>query len=110
MFCVLEPEAPTGAHGFIAGYTAYETLPADVTASDLAASIAYTAAKQTGLAAALSVPTSDITITGFTLGARRLGPRRLEPVVRQLTGTVSVTTSFKVVVADIRGGQLRLCG
>jgi len=41
---------------------------------------------------------------GFTLGARRLGPRQLQPVVRQLTGTVSVTTSFKVVVADISAG------
>ena len=84
----------------MADYTAYETLPAVVTASGLAASIAFTAAKHPGLAAAVSVPTSDITISGFTLGARRLGPRRLVPVVRRLTGTVSVTTSFKVVVAD----------
>lgn len=92
-------EAPTAAVEIVAEYAANETLPVDVTASDLAASIVYAAAKQTGLAAALSVPTSDITITGFTLGARRL-----EPAVRQLTGTVSVTTSFKVVVADISAG------
>jgi len=63
-------------------------------------SIPYTTAKQTGLAAGLSVPASDIIITGFALGARRLAT-----AARQLTVSVSVTTSFKVVVADITTGN-----
>jgi 3D (Asp-Asp-Asp) domain-containing protein len=58
-------------------------------------STVYTAAKAMGLAAALSVPFSDITITGFTVDARRLSA-----AVRQLTDTVSVTTVFTIQVAD----------
>jgi hypothetical protein len=78
-----------------AEYTADETLPSGVSSSDLMLSTVYTAAKATGLSAALSVPVSDITMTGFTVGARRLSA-----AVRQLSDAVSVTTSFTVQVAD----------
>ncbi|CAK0906115.1 unnamed protein product [Prorocentrum cordatum] len=59
-------------------------------------SIVYTTAKKTGLAAAVSVLASDITITYFAVGARRLST-----AVRQLTGTVTVKTSFRIKVADV---------
>ncbi|CAK0802207.1 unnamed protein product [Prorocentrum cordatum] len=59
-------------------------------------SIVYKTAKKTGLEAALSVPVSDITITGFELDARRLST-----AVRQLSDTVSVKTRFKVRTTSI---------
>jgi hypothetical protein len=78
-------------------YTTDETLPSGVTAADLMSSTVYKTAKKTGLAAALSVPASDITITGFTLVARRPSS-----AARQLSGTtVSVKTSATVVAADL---------
>jgi VCBS repeat-containing protein len=63
-------------------------------------STVYKAAKATGLSAALSVPVSDITITSFTVTARRLSA-----AVRELSVTVSVTTSFTVQVADASAAE-----
>ncbi|CAK0802206.1 unnamed protein product [Prorocentrum cordatum] len=79
----------------VAEYTADETLPLDVKESDLMSSIVYKTAKKKGLEVALSVPASDLTITGFALGARRLST-----AVRRLSDTVSVTTSFEVKTAS----------
>jgi len=84
-------------------------LPVDVTASDLMSSIAYTTAKKNGLVAALSVPASDIAITGFTLGVRRLHAAAgltsgFEGEIADISGsdgTVLVKTSSEVDVADI---------
>jgi hypothetical protein len=85
----------TAATFVVAEYTADELLPSGVTASDLMNSTVYKAAKATGLSVALSVPVSDVTITGFTVDARRLSAA--DP---DLSVTVSVTTSFTVQVAD----------
>jgi hypothetical protein len=77
----------------------------DVTAFDLMSSTVYKTAKNDGLAAGLSVPASDITITGFTLGVRRLhaatGQLSGFEEVELTDGTVLVKTSFEVEVADI---------
>jgi hypothetical protein len=58
-------------------------------------SIVYMASKAAGLSVALSVPVSDINITGLSVNARRL-----PAVVRELSDTVSVTTSFTIQVTD----------
>jgi len=69
------------------------------------ASTVYKAAKKEGLASALSVPASDITITGFTLGVRRLhvatGQLLGFDEVELTDGAVLVLTSFEVEAADI---------
>jgi hypothetical protein len=80
-----------------AEYESQEILPPGVTSSDLMSSAAYKAAKKTGLSVALSVPVSRITITDFTVNETA---RRLSSDVRELSATVSVTTSFRVQVAD----------
>jgi hypothetical protein len=63
-------------------------------------STVYEAAKATGLSVALSVPVSDITITGFTVN-----DRRLSAASRELLVTVSVTTRFTVQVADASAAE-----
>lgn len=96
-------EAPTEVVEVAAEYTADELLPATVTASDLMSSVAYKNAKKAGLAAALAVPVSDITITGFTLGVDDdddEDDRRLPTAVHEFSGTVSVKTTFTVQVDD----------
>jgi VCBS repeat-containing protein len=64
-------------------------------------STVYKAAKATGLSAALSVAVSDITIVGFTVDARRLSA-----AVRELSVTVSVTTSFTVQATDASAAEV----
>merc|ERR1719401_1624838 len=59
-------------------------------------SSAYKTGKTTGLAAALSVNSTDITITGFAIS-----PLRLSTVSRQTSQQVSVTTSVTIDVADV---------
>jgi len=84
-------QAPTVTFVVSLQYTADETLPSSVQESDLMSSTVYKDAKTTGLSAALSVPVSDITITGFTLGGRRLST-----ALRRLVDTVTVTTNFLI--------------
>ncbi|CAK0871785.1 unnamed protein product [Prorocentrum cordatum] len=97
MCCACGGSGSTATVVVTAEYTSDETLPAGVTSTELMSSTVYKAAKTTGLANALSVPESDITITDFILNARRLSE-----VVRQLSDTVaiSVTTRFSILVAD----------
>merc|ERR1711966_39013 len=78
-----------------ASYAAVETLPADVTASDLMDSDAYRSAKRDGLVSALNLPSDDaVTITGFVVAK---APARKQ--LRALsTASVSVTTEFTVAV------------
>jgi hypothetical protein len=66
-------------------------------------STVYKAAKGTGLSAALSVPASGVTITGFIVNARRLSA-----AVSELSVTVSVTTFFTVQVADASVAEVLL--
>ncbi|CAK0899700.1 unnamed protein product [Prorocentrum cordatum] len=93
-------QAPTQQFAVTADYTAYETIPSGATSSDLMSSIVYKDAKATGLSAALGVSLSNITITGFTVNARRLSA-----VVRQLSAAVSVTTHFTVQAEDESGAE-----
>ncbi|CAK0834100.1 unnamed protein product, partial [Prorocentrum cordatum] len=93
-------QAPTETVLVSAEYTAEETLPSGVTSSDLMSSTVYRSAKTTGLSAALSVPASDILVTGLTVAARRLSAAG-----HQLSRTVSVTTRFTVQVADERAAE-----
>ena len=82
----------------IAGeYTTEETLPDGVTAEDLMNSTTYVSAKQIGLANALNLTASDITITGFTIKDHH---DRLPSAVRQLSrdSHFTVTTSFTVQI------------
>jgi hypothetical protein len=93
-------EAPTEVVEVAAEYTADELLPSSVAASDLLSSDVYKNAKKIGLAAALAVQASDINITGFALGADVGDDRRLSTANNQLSGTVSVKTSFTVTIND----------
>lgn len=88
-------------------YTATEDIPAGTTASDLLASSSYVTAKKNGLALALSVDSSTVTILSFTLSRRRslaaLSRRRSLAVAlgqkkRHLTAT-DVQTSYEIAVA-----------
>jgi len=81
-------------------YTTEETLPDGVTAEDLMNSVPYVSAKQTGLANALNLTASDITITGFTINKDHHD--RLPSAVRQLSSHVDVTTHFTV---QLRGSS-----
>ena len=84
--------ASTATYEVEVEYTSEEALPSGVTATDLMSSTVYKAAKKTGLAAALSVPVSDVTIRGFTIVVRRL---------HRSGTTVSVKTSASVKAADL---------
>jgi len=98
--------APTHPVLVSAGYTADEILPAGVVSSDLMNSVIYKAAKASGLCAALSVPCSDLTITGFSVNPRRLSATVSDTVSVTNNFTVhSVTTNFTVQVADESAGQ-----
>jgi hypothetical protein len=83
----------------IAGeYTTEENLPENVTADDLMNSATYKAAKKTGLANALNLTASDVTITGFAVHGLS---DRLPSAVRQLSrgSHVNVTTYFTVQIS-----------
>lgn len=80
-----------------ASFTASETLPVGVTATDLLGSTTYVNVKKTALAAALSTTVSKVTITSFTISSRQL----TEFVGRALaTASKTVTTNFGVETAD----------
>lgn len=88
--------APTAAAPVTiqSSFTATEDLPASITATQLLASTAYKSAKKTGIASALGVSASKVTITGFTLARRGLLSNK-----RSLAAT-SVQTSFEVEAAN----------
>jgi hypothetical protein len=77
-----------------ASYQATEDLPTGVTATQLLASTVYTTAKQTGVANALGVAVSKVTVDGFVLARRRLTTKK----GRKLAST-TVTTNYSVEVA-----------
>jgi hypothetical protein len=76
-----------------ASYEATEDLPATITSTQLLASPAYMTAKKDGLAGALGVAASKVTITGFTITGRRLA------VKGRSLATKTVTTAYEVEVA-----------
>jgi len=76
-------------------FTATETLPAGVTASDLIGSATYVDAKKTALSVALSGIAKDkITITGFVVSNRQLF--MLENRRSLSTADKTVTTNFEI--------------
>jgi len=85
--CQTTDATPTDVFTVHGWYIADETLPSGVTSSDLMSSTVYKAGKISGLSAVLSVPASDISITGFTVND-------------DMSGAVSVKISFTIRAAD----------
>lgn len=84
---------PAPAIQVTASYTSAEVLPSGATATSLMASVDYKSAKKEGLATALLLSQSAVTITGFSFARRQLAE------ARKLSST-NVVTAFSVAVAS----------